>query len=80
MSNYNLVLSTNSPNAYQNVLSIVKEIRNCIMHNSSITILIRYKYIKTKQLRRNNSSKLLVQKFVKTKKELLGIKKESYNV
>ena len=50
------------------------------MHNSSITILIRYKYIKTKQLRRNNSSKLSVQKFVKTKKELLGIKKESYNV
>ena len=42
---------------FDNVLSKIIQIRNCIMHNNSLTILIRYYSVKEKSLRKDTDRK-----------------------
>lgn len=42
---------------FDSVLSIIAQVRNCVMHENSLTILIRYSNVKDKKLRLQTNRK-----------------------
>ena len=69
-----LHLDTKKKKDFDESLNRLIQIRNCIMHSNSLTILLEYYNVKEKSFRKSSDRKA----YQKVVKELLKLKKDNY--